>query len=211
MSNFIRFCIDDDLFTFFSLISMSPETVVEFFFVTIETGVGTRQAVPLVRAVAQILGCKTKKRRSISCSVAHPLVKRKKKSWRSFRSVRFWGYFRKSERLGGEGRGRDSPTFHVGFVVEVGHFPSVLFLVVVVSVSRVVWRSDRLGIGRRCPVEEVGLASGRIGHDTGSGRCFDPDVDTATPWRSRTDHPDEKDQQDQEGDASCNSTGINQC
>ena len=58
---------------------MSPETVVEFFFVTIETGVGTRQAVPLVRAVAQILGCKTKKRRSISCSVAHPLVKRKKK------------------------------------------------------------------------------------------------------------------------------------
>jgi len=81
-------------FFFFSLISMSPETIVEFLFVTIETGVGTRQAVPLVRAVAQIL------------------------------------------------------CFHVGFIVEVGHFPSVLLLVVVVGVGRVVGRGDRLGV--RC-------------------------------------------------------------
>ena len=34
-----------------SLIGVSPETIVKFFFVTIKTGVGPGQAVPLVRAV----------------------------------------------------------------------------------------------------------------------------------------------------------------
>ena len=93
----------------------------------------------------------------------------------------------------------DSPTFHVGFVVEVWHFPAILLLVVVVSVGGMVRRCDRFGVRSWCSVEEISLASRRIGNDTRCG-CFSRPVSTAAG--TGTDHPNQQDQKDQKYDES---------
>ena len=53
---------------------------------------------------------------------------------------------------------RVQPVLHVRFVVEVGHLPAVLLVVVVVRVGRVVGGGDGLGVGGGGAVVEVDLA-----------------------------------------------------
>ena len=50
---------------------------------------------------------------------------------------------------------------HVGLVVEVGHFPGVVLLVIVVCVRGVVGRCDALRVRCRRPVVEVHLVKQR--------------------------------------------------
>jgi len=94
--------------------------------------------------------------------------------------------------------GRHRPILHVAALgVEVGHVPSILLVIVVVSVGAVMGGGDALGVGSGGAIVEVGgvtMSHLSAGAETnlllllGSGG---PD----------TDHPHKEDQQDQEDDS----------
>jgi hypothetical protein len=54
-------------------------------------------------------------------------------------------------------------TLHVSFVIEIRHLPTVLFVIVVVSVRAVMRWCYRLGVRRRCTVIKVHLRAILIG------------------------------------------------
>ena len=89
-------------------------------------------------------------------------------------------------------------------VVEVGHAPAVLLVLVVVGIGRAVLRrSDRLGIGRRRAVVKVDLGSVHL-----SGAWLQELLAGAlAPARPYTDHPDEQHQQDHKEDGARDAAG----
>ena len=89
---------------------------------------------------------------------------------------------------------------HVTLIVEVGHVPAVLLVIVVVGVRTVVAGRDTLSIRCRGSVVEVGRSA--VSH-LGPGAQSDLLL-LLGPGGSDTDHPDEENQQDQEDDGSSN-------
>merc|ERR1719357_1554153 len=92
---------------------------------------------------------------------------------------------------------------HVALIVEVGHVPSVLLVVVVVGVGGVVAWRDALSVGRRRSVVEVYSVSTMGSLCSRSKRVilwlFDPGGPDA-------DHPDEQNQQDDEDNSASDSS-----
>jgi hypothetical protein len=98
--------------------------------------------------------------------------------------------------------------FHVRFVVEVGHLPSVLFVVVIVRVSRMVARRYAFGVGCGSAVVEVHLGAvliRRRGQQflwffpavRSTERKVETDVGSNRIDRlPRTDHPNQQDDDD---------------
>ena len=89
---------------------------------------------------------------------------------------------------------------HVTLVVEVGHVPAVLLVVVVVGVRTVVAGRDALSVGCRGSVVEV--RSSAVSH-LSPGAQADLLL-LLGAGGSHADHPDEEDQQDEEDDGSSN-------
>ena len=89
---------------------------------------------------------------------------------------------------------------HVTLIVEVGHVPAVLLVIVVVGVRTVVAGRDTLSVGCRGSVVEVRSAT--VSH-LSPGAQADLLL-LLGPGGSHADHPDEEDQQDEEDDGSSN-------
>ena len=95
------------------------------------------------------------------------------------------------------------PVLHVGLVVEVGHLPAVLLVVVVVRVGGVVRGGDGLGVGGGRAVVEVDLGAvllGGGGEDLLGGGA-------AGAVGPHADHPDQQDQDDDEDDGAGDAPG----
>lgn len=88
-------------------------------------------------------------------------------------------------------------TFHVSFIVKVGHLPSVLLVVVVVSVRGVVRGRDGLGVRSGRAVVEVDLRASRVG---AGHRRYHHLLGLAAVRRAHADHPDEQHNDDYEDD-----------
>ena len=94
---------------------------------------------------------------------------------------------------------------HVSLIVEVGHVPAVLLVIIVVGVGAVVAGRDALSV--RCRGSVVEVRSSAVRH-------LSPGAEAnllllLRPGGSHTDHPDEEDQQDQEDDGSSNAWNVN--
>ena len=84
----------------------------------------------------------------------------------------------------------DLTYLHVSLIVEVGHVPAVLLVIIVVGVGAVVAGRDALSVRGRGSVVEVGSAA--VGH-----LCPGAQANLLLllgPGGSDTDHPDEEDQ-----------------
>lgn len=95
---------------------------------------------------------------------------------------------------------------HVGLVVEVGHLPAVVVVVVVVGVGGVVGGRDALGVGRRGAVVEVGLRAGRR-REVGGDGVHRHLLRHRARRGADTDHPDEQHHEDDEDDGGADAVG----
>ena len=98
------------------------------------------------------------------------------------------------------GKEADWTYLHVSLIVEVGHVPAVLLVIIVVGVRAVVAGRDALSVLGRGSVVEVGSPTVRhLGPGAQTNLLL-----LLGPGGSDTDHPDEENQQDQEDDGSSN-------
>ena len=99
-------------------------------------------------------------------------------------------------------RSRDLAVLAVG-VVEVGHTPAILLVLVVVGVGGpVLGRSDGLGVGSGGPIVEVDLTACHL-----PGLLKELLVHALALVRPDADHPDEEDQEDDKEDSSSDTAG----
>lgn len=86
-------------------------------------------------------------------------------------------------------------------IIEVGHLPAILFIIIIMCVSGMMWRGNAFGVGCWSPIVKVDLWSVLVSSCTEYFFwCFPSSIGP------HANHPNEKNQDNQENDGACHSS-----